>query len=287
KSSDRGGKRSSVNGRLMIAVEITRGAAAGKEEGATVGRTDDSGAAKDQGLGSCCKRNEQQKRRLQGKQLLLRLEPSTAAVAAEARLRQREEETEEADVAAPAPVAVARGEGVERCQGDRHRSGIRSCPTWRQWVPARKRCPRRLSRRGGRGRMLELSAEEIATATRARRRGGRGGTKGKQRSLRLQRAGHRRSTAETILLARLMTKRRQTIVRLAEEEDRDCYEIARKSRRTEKEYQFGKEEGMNRKLRVRRKPPKRRRRGFAQAVVDYPASDWYIYAAVIDLRDSV
>ncbi|RRT68060.1 hypothetical protein B296_00011726 [Ensete ventricosum] len=41
---------------------------------------------------------------------------------------------------------------------------------------------------------------------------------------------------------------------------------------------------MNRKIRVRRKPPKRRRRGFAQAVVDYPASDWYIYAAVIDLR---
>ncbi|CAL9095288.1 unnamed protein product [Musa textilis] len=40
---------------------------------------------------------------------------------------------------------------------------------------------------------------------------------------------------------------------------------------------------MNRKLRVRRKPTKRRRRrGFAQAVVDYPASDCYIYAAVLD-----
>ncbi|THU67359.1 hypothetical protein C4D60_Mb05t23830 [Musa balbisiana] len=40
---------------------------------------------------------------------------------------------------------------------------------------------------------------------------------------------------------------------------------------------------MNRKLRIRRKPTKRRRRrGFAQAVVDYTASDCYIYAAVLD-----
>ncbi|RWW43996.1 hypothetical protein BHE74_00050286 [Ensete ventricosum] len=60
-----------------------------------LGRADGSGAAKDRGLGSCCERNELQQRRLQGKQLLLRLEPSTGTVAAEAWLRQREEETEE------------------------------------------------------------------------------------------------------------------------------------------------------------------------------------------------
>ncbi|RWW37186.1 hypothetical protein BHE74_00057741 [Ensete ventricosum] len=65
-------------------------------------------------------------------------------------------------------VAKAVGEGVERCWGDQCRSGVGSCPTWRQRVPVKKRCPRRLSRQGSIGRMLELSAEEIATVTRAR-----------------------------------------------------------------------------------------------------------------------
>ncbi|RRT39172.1 hypothetical protein B296_00047505 [Ensete ventricosum] len=39
-----------------------------------------------------------------------------------------------------------RGMRIERCQGDRRRSGVGSCPTWQQQVPARKRCPRRFSR---------------------------------------------------------------------------------------------------------------------------------------------
>ncbi|RZR78422.1 hypothetical protein BHM03_00003754, partial [Ensete ventricosum] len=120
----------------------------------------------------------------------------------------QEVEIEETDAAAPAPIAAARGcdrgwrhyceaaveeaaasafgvaeavgEGAERCRGDQRRSGLGSCPTRRQRVPMRKRCPRRLLRRGDRGRMLEFSAEEIATVTQGRRRGGRGGTEGEQ-----------------------------------------------------------------------------------------------------------
>ncbi|RRT69168.1 hypothetical protein B296_00037640 [Ensete ventricosum] len=47
---------------------------------------------------------------------------------------------------------------------------------------------------------------------------------GKQLSLRLQRAGRRRSTTGPILLARLTTERRQATTRLVEEEDRSCYD---------------------------------------------------------------